>query len=153
MAEATQLLHGLGIEKRIRTAQKTFSFASSILNLPFSTDLVSWSKTYQLWSNFHPDLFSQFYTSMMDFSPNLYNVLAQQVHIINLSWNAEVKNRMHVDIQPLHILQDDPDDYIGAAKVSILCLKTLDAAMKEGTFVHIYLALQRNLIKIYVICY
>ena len=42
-----------------------------------------------------------------------------------------------VDIQPQHIirtyLQDDPDNYIGAAKVSILCLKTLDTALKEGT--------------------
>ena len=41
--------------------------------------------------------------------------------------------KINVDIQPLHILQDDPDDYIGAAKVSILCLKTLDTALKEGT--------------------
>ena len=41
MGEASLLLHGLGIKEQVTTAQKTFSFASSILNLPFSADLVS----------------------------------------------------------------------------------------------------------------
>ena len=41
MAEATQLLHGIEREEQVTTAQRTFSFASSVLNLPFSADLVS----------------------------------------------------------------------------------------------------------------
>lgn len=37
-------------------------------------------------------------------------------------------------VVPLVVSQDDPDEYIGAAKLAVLCLKTLGAALKEGTY-------------------
>ena len=55
MEEATQLLQSLDRKEQVSTAQKTFSLASNVLQLPFSDEMVRWVVHYLVYVEFWPN--------------------------------------------------------------------------------------------------